>query len=117
MVPNVPAACATKSLTLSSPCCSLISLSTGTNACAKAPSANKRRKKLGIRLANKKTSAAALAPNKLATTASRTSPKIRDIIVIQLTIIPERNKPFDTLNLLKNPQDRRLCHSLFYKSL
>ena len=98
IVPNVPAAWATNILTFSSPCCCLISLNTGTNACAKAPSANKRRKKLGIRFANKNTSAAAPAPNKLATTASRTSPKIREIIVIALTIIPERNKPFDTIN-------------------
>ncbi|GGE80645.1 hypothetical protein GCM10008027_01740 [Pseudoalteromonas gelatinilytica] len=51
-------------------------------------------------MANKNTSAAALAPSRLATTASRTNPKTREIIVIALTIIPERNNPFATLNPL-----------------
>ena len=32
--------------------------------------------------------------------SARTNPKIREIIVIALTIIPERNNPFATLNPL-----------------
>ena len=80
----------------------LTSVSTGINAWANAPSANKRRRKLGILLAKKNTSAAAPAPIKFATTTSLTKPKTRDKKVIQLTINPDFNKRFDTRLPLKN---------------
>ena len=90
--PNVPETCAINlrvSLVLF--CSSRVwySLSTGTKACAKAPSAKSRRKKFGILLAKKNTSADAPAPIKLAITTSRTKPRIRDIKVMTLTIMPD----------------------------
>ena len=65
------------------------SLNTGTKACANAPSAKRRRKKLGILLAKKNTSADAPAPIMLAITTSRTKPSTREINVITLTISPD----------------------------
>src|SRR5690606_687582 len=76
-------------------CCklyfSLYSDSTGTNAWLKAPSANRRRKKLGILKATKKASIRPPAPKTPNKTTSRTKPKIRDSMVILLTTMVERN--------------------------
>src|SRR5699024_6436239 len=67
--------------------------STGMKAWLKAPSANNRRMKLGILKATKKASAPLPAPNRVATTTSRTSPMTRDNMVMALTTTPERIKP------------------------
>lgn len=67
----------------------LYSVITGTKAWLNAPSAKSRRKKLGMRLAKKKTSAATPAPSKLAMTTSRTKPITRDANVIPDTIMPD----------------------------
>lgn len=52
----------------------------------KAPSVNRRRKKLGNLNATKNESVAASTPNNLAMSISLTKPKIRESIVIKLTI-------------------------------
>src|SRR6056300_1062829 len=59
--------------------------STGTKAWENAPSANRRRRKLGILKATKKASAAGPSPNTAAKTISRTSPSIREKNVIRET--------------------------------
>ena len=65
--------------------CARYSLRMGTNAWAKAPSANSRRRKFGMRKATKKASAPALAPNAWAMTTSRTNPSTREAIVLAPT--------------------------------
>jgi hypothetical protein len=62
----------------SSPFCALLAASTGTKAWLKAPSANSRRNKLGMRNATLKASVKALAPNKEAINNSRTKPVTRE---------------------------------------
>ena len=89
--PSVPDTLAINSRVLSGSLSALYSAKTGTKALEKAPSANKRRRKFGIRLANKKTSAATPAPSKFATTTSRTKPRIREIKVMPLTTSPDFN--------------------------
>src|SRR5690554_4747128 len=49
--------------------------------------------KLGILKATKKASAPLPAPNRVATTTSRTSPMTRDSMVMALTTTPERIRP------------------------
>ena len=69
----------------------LYSANTGMNACEKAPSANKRRRKFGILNATKNTSAPIPAPNILAMTISLKKPKIRERKVITLTTAVDLN--------------------------
>src|SRR5690606_5222734 len=64
---------------------------TGTKAWEKAPSANRRRRKLGILKATKKESAAALSPNRAANTTSRTRPRMRERKVAAEVTADERN--------------------------
>src|SRR5688572_9663855 len=66
---------------------------TGTNACEKAPSANKRRRKFGILKATKNASAAAPSPNIAAKTVSLTRPRIRENNVALEVTIEDLNKP------------------------
>eukprot|EP00919_Chromeraceae_sp_WS-2016_P023889 GHVR01056681.1.p1 GENE.GHVR01056681.1~~GHVR01056681.1.p1 ORF type:complete len:155 (+),score=7.09 GHVR01056681.1:136-600(+) len=91
--PSAPAVRSINSFTDSVLPFSLYSDNTGTKACENAPSANKRRKKLGILKATKKQSALLLAPKKIAITTSRIKPNTRDNSVITLTNKLERNKP------------------------
>ena len=65
-----------------------------------APSANSRRKKLGILKARKNTSASAPAPKKNATTISRTSPNTREIKVITDTRLLDFSSPRPIVTLL-----------------
>src|SRR6185295_6294953 len=58
----------------------------GTKACENAPSANRRRIRLGMRRATKKASVARPAPNSRAMTKSRTKPRILDNSVMLLTV-------------------------------
>src|SRR6266568_4510218 len=74
------------SLVAESPRRFLYSASKGTKACEKAPSANSRRSRLGMRKATKNASVAAPAPNSLAITTSRTNPRTRDTSVMLLTV-------------------------------
>ena len=83
--PSTPATRSTNALTAAWPPCSRVSASTGTKACANAPSANKRRKKLGILKATKNASALPLAPIRLASTTSRNKPSTRDSMVAEPT--------------------------------
>ena len=69
--PRTPDTWLTRLFSSCSECFSLYSESTGTNAWEKAPSANKRRRKLGIRKATKKASVLPVAPKKMKITASR----------------------------------------------
>ena len=64
----------------------------GTNANEKAPSANKRRKRLGIRNATKKASVAMPAPKIRAINISLTNPRIRDTKVMLLTAAKDLSK-------------------------
>jgi hypothetical protein len=73
------------SFVAASPCFPRYSPSTGTNAWEKAPSAKRRRSRLGIRNATKKASVAIPAPNITAMIVSRTKPVIRDSNVMPLT--------------------------------
>src|SRR5579885_1936374 len=63
-----------------------------TKPCEKEPSANRRRKKLGMRKATKNASAYRPAPNCPAMTMSRTKPKTRDTSVIEPVVAVERNR-------------------------
>src|SRR5512133_1906858 len=69
-----------------SPCCALEAASTGTKAWLKAPSAKKRRNRLGMRNATLKASVTALAPKVDAIRSSRTSPEMRDTRVSRETM-------------------------------
>ena len=83
---NPPRLAATELIRLKTSACDFFerySESTGTNAWLKAPSANKRRRKLGILLARKKASDASVAPKRRAITISLASPKNRENIVIE----------------------------------
>ena len=91
IIPNEPETLATNSRVLSRSFSALYSANTGTKALENAPSAKRRRRKLGIRLANKKTSETAPAPSTPATIISRTKPKIRDTNVNALTNTPDFN--------------------------
>jgi hypothetical protein len=71
---------------------SFISVSAGTKAVEKEPSANSRRMKLGMRKATQKASVAALAPKTLANTTSRTSPRTRETKVPALKLRVERSR-------------------------
>src|SRR5688500_5064508 len=68
-----------------SPCRARYSPSTGTNACANAPSPTRRRSRFGMRKATKKASVRAPAPKVTAMRTSRTKPEIRDSSVMALT--------------------------------
>ena len=70
-------------LAASSPSPSRLLENIGTNAAAKAPSANNRLNKFGNRNATTKASATAPAPKNCATKISRTKPKTRLNIVIE----------------------------------
>src|SRR3989442_5996984 len=71
----------TSSLVSESPLRVLYSESTGTKACEKAPSANRRRSRLGMRKATKNASVARPAPKARAMKKSRTYPRMRDTSV------------------------------------
>ena len=88
--PNMPATRSINSRTASRPPFSRVSANTGTKACAKAPSANSRRKKFGILNATKNASALPLAPIKLASITSRNRPKMRESMVAPPTTALER---------------------------
>ncbi len=64
----------------------------GTKAWAKAPSANRRRSRLGMRKATQKASVMGPAPNARATRMSRIRPEMRDSKVKLLTVAAERNR-------------------------
>ncbi len=83
---NSVAARSTSSLVSESPRRVLYSERTGTKACENAPSANRRRSRLGMRKATKKASVARPAPNSLAITTSRMNPRMRDTSVMLLTV-------------------------------
>src|SRR5258708_3769723 len=59
--------------------------STGTKACENAPSAKRRRSRLGMRKATTNASIARPAPNRIARSVSRTKPVMRDASVMPLT--------------------------------
>ena len=89
--PRVPATRSTKPFSSSRVRRSLYSVSTGTKATEKAPSANSRRRKLGILKATKKASVLALAPNTWANTRSRRNPRTRDSRVLEPTLARDLN--------------------------
>ncbi len=84
--PRVPARLSTKPLSSAWPRLDRYSMSTGTKAREKAPSANSRRMKLGILKATKKASVAASAPNTRAITRSRMNPRTRESKVLPPTL-------------------------------
>ena len=84
----------------------------GTNAWEKAPSANNRRSKLGIRKATQNASVKGLAPKVRAIKISRIRPVIRDKRVKPLTVTAERNRLIDrSMNLMKNARHTRSCRA------
>ena len=76
----------------SSPCSARVAANTGTKAWAKAPSANRRRNKLGMRNATLKASVRALAPNTLAISVSRAKPVMREAKVHKDTVEADLNR-------------------------
>ncbi|MNE67181.1 hypothetical protein D3C80_1627740 [compost metagenome] len=70
----------------SSPSLALVPASTGTKAWLKAPSANRRRNRLGMRNATLKASVSAFAPNMEAMSRSRSKPVIREASVNRETV-------------------------------
>jgi len=67
----------------------------GTKAWANAPSANRRRNRLGMRKATQKASVMGPAPKARATRMSRIRPEMRDSSVKLLTVAAERNRLMD----------------------
>src|ERR1039458_504289 len=82
----------TSSLASTSPFLVLYSARMGTKAWEKAPSANRRRSRLGMRKATKNASVARPAPNRRAITASRTKPRMRDTRVMPPTVASARRR-------------------------
>ena len=76
----------TTNLVAASPCWALDAASTGTKAWLNAPSANRRRNKLGMRNATLKASVMALAPKNAARSDSRTKPVTREARVQRDTV-------------------------------
>ena len=76
----------------SSPSFSRTPASTGTKAWLKAPSANRRRSRLGMRKATLKASVSALAPKVEATSSSRTRPVMREASVSSETREADLNR-------------------------
>ena len=76
----------TRSWVAWSPCWVRLSARMGTKACEKAPSANRRRSRLGMRNATLKASVVALAPKAAAISSSRTRPVMRDARVSRETM-------------------------------
>ncbi|GAE49683.1 hypothetical protein XPU_1215 [Xanthomonas arboricola pv. pruni str. MAFF 311562] len=72
---------------------SLTSVNTGTKAVANEPSANSRRRKLGIRNATQNASVTALAPKVVEIAWSRIRPNTRDTMVILLNESRPLNMP------------------------
>ena len=72
----------------------------GTKACAKAPSANSRRSRFGMRKATQNASVMGPAPKARATRTSRARPEMRDSNVKLLTVAAERT---NSLQLSINP--------------
>ncbi|MNT60094.1 hypothetical protein D3C72_1976510 [compost metagenome] len=70
----------------SSPSLARVVASTGTKAWLKAPSANKRLNRLGMRKATLKASVSALAPNMVAISRSRARPVTRESSVNRETV-------------------------------
>src|SRR5690606_10620232 len=64
----------------------------GTKACENAPSANRRRNRLGMRKATQKASVSGPAPKELAIRMSRIRPVIRENRVKLLMVAADRNK-------------------------
>ena len=94
--PSVPVTASTSSRTSSWRRSDRYWLSTGTKACANAPSAKKRLSMFGMRLAIRKASIAGVAPNMRVNTMSRTRPRMRDNTVMKPTTPVERsNEPAD----------------------
>src|SRR5260221_11911397 len=89
----------TRSFVSVSPRRVLYSERTGTKACEKAPSANRRRSRLGMRNATKNASVARPAPNSLAIRTSRTNPRMRDTSVMLLTVASAFSKFMRELQL------------------
>ena len=75
-----------------SPSRSRLWASSGTKACEKAPSANSRRSRLGMRNATLKASVITLAPKAAATICSRISPVMRDASVSRETVEAARSR-------------------------
>ena len=113
VIPSVPLTRLTSSLTAARLPCSRYSARIGTKAWANAPSANNRRKKLGILKATKNTSARALAPIIRAKTISLARPANRDNIVKKPTSALERSNPvscFSCEDLLLTLTAYRQCY-------
>src|SRR5690606_10166881 len=87
-----PAVRATSSRSSSCERVSRTSVNTGTNASENEPSANRRRRKFGIRNATQNASVIAFAPNTVAITISRTRPNTRDTRVMPLKLSIERSR-------------------------
>ncbi len=75
-----------------SPFSARLCASSGTKACEKAPSANSRRSRLGMRNATLKASVMTLAPKAAATICSRTKPVMRDASVRRETVDAARSR-------------------------
>ena len=86
----------------SSPCCWRLAANTGTKAWLNAPSANRRRNKLGIRNATLKASVMALAPKVEAISSSRIKPVMRETRVKPETMEADLNN--DTLWSVARPR-------------
>ena len=85
------ATCPTSTRVASSPSFSRVAASTGTKAWLKAPSANRRRSRLGMRNATLNASVSALAPKVAAISNSRTKPVTRDSSVKSETVEADLN--------------------------
>lgn len=84
MPPRVPETRAINSRRSACGRVSLTSVNTGTKAVANEPSANRRRRKFGIRNATQNASVTALAPKVVEIAWSRIRPSTRDTMVILL---------------------------------
>jgi len=101
ILPRLPATWLTRSCNSSRLRFSLYSVKTGTKACEKAPSANRRRMKLGILNATRKASVPPDAPKIVASVISRNKPNTRESNVMPPTVIVDRSNFLLSAVLLK----------------
>src|SRR5918996_1575779 len=89
----IACACSANALAAARPFPSRVRANIGTKPALNAPSANRRRRKLGSLNATKKASASGPAPSRAAIMMSRTKPRRRETSVIEPTVAIERTSP------------------------
>src|SRR5213593_308813 len=112
---STDATASTRRCVASSPSRTRVAASSGTKACENAPSAKRRRSRLGMRKATQKASVSALAPKSPATSCSRTKPVMREASVSRETVEAARKRLIgDDQRAGRGGANRRIIGSVLY---